>query len=126
MQQLGQCDHIKTPTRISKHSSSILDKIYSNIFQHNLNISFNEGILELDMTDHMPTFININIPKQIKCNTLKSKIIYKLKHNKFIKVIQEINWDSVYKCKDINECYIFIITFKKRLRTRLYYSAYCM
>ena len=90
MQQLGQYDHIKNPTRISKHSSSILDKIYSNIFKHNLNISFNVGILELDITDHMPTFININIPKQIKSNTLKSKIIYKLDHNRFIKAIKEI------------------------------------
>ena len=114
MQQLGQYDHIKNPTRISKHSSSILDKIYSNIFKHNLNISFNVGILELDITDHMPTFININIPKQIKSNTLKSKIIYKLDHNRFIKAIKEINWDSVYECKDVNECYdIFIEKFEK-------------
>ena len=75
---------------------------------------FNVGMLELDITDHMPTFININIPKQIKSNTLKLKIIYKLDHNKFIKYIQEINRDPVYKCKDINECYnIFIETFEK-------------
>ena len=84
MQQLGQYDHIKNPTRISKHSSSILDKIYSNIFKHNLNISFNVGILELYITDYIPTLTNINIPKQITSNSLKSKNIYKLDHNKFI------------------------------------------
>ena len=86
MQKLGQYDRIKNPTRISKYSSSILDIIYSNIFKHNLNITFNIGILELDITDYMPTSININIPKQVKSNTLKSKIIYKLDHNKFIKM----------------------------------------
>ncbi len=66
MQQLGQYGYIKNPTIISKQSNSILDKIYSNIFKHNINISFNVGILELDITDHMPTFININIPKTDK------------------------------------------------------------
>ena len=69
---------------------------YILIFSNNLNISFNVGILELDIADHMPTFININITKQIKSNIFK------------------INWDSVYECKYVNECYdIFIETFEK-------------
>ena len=54
----------------------------------------------------MQKCININTPKQIKLLNTK----YKLDHNKIIKSslfkdIQEINWDSIYKCKDVSECY---------------------
>ena len=95
-------------TQLEFHNIVVLFLIkYILIFtNNNINISIKVWILELYITDHMQKCININTPKQIKLLNTK----YKLDHNKIIKSslfkdIQEINWDSIYKCKDVSECY---------------------
>ena len=43
---------IKRPTRITNHSATLNDNILSNAF----GISHNSGILENDISDHLPIF----------------------------------------------------------------------
>ena len=62
---LGCKNVIKKPTRMTTHSATLIDHIYTNNSQNHITA----GILIDDISDHLPTFILIetkNIKKELK------------------------------------------------------------
>ena len=65
LSQSGLTNHINTPTRFSTTKNSCLDHIYSNS-----NIINDSGTLDVNISDHLPVFINrkkaATIPDKVK------------------------------------------------------------
>ena len=84
---------ILQPTRITNHSSTLIDNIFFNSIEHFV-IS---GNLVYDLTDHLPNFIIFN-----KFSSLPSNVkIYKRDFSLFnepdlINEFQSINWQTVF------------------------------
>lgn len=90
---------ITKPTRITDHSSTLIDHIYTN-----LSISHvTSGILEVDLSDHLPVFCIIKT--EIEKTNKKKKIRDYRKFDKqlFLNDINLINWEESLapnKCLD--------------------------
>lgn len=89
--------HILQPTRITDHSSTLIDNIFFNSTVH-LSMS---GNIVYDLTDHLPNFLIINkyshLPKNIK--------IYKRDFSKFnqsamINDFESLNWEEILPSTD--------------------------
>ena len=85
--------HILQPTRVTDHSSTLIDNIFFNSIEHFI-IS---GNLVYDLTDHLPNFIILN-----KFSSLPSSVkVYKRDYFKFnqaslISEIQTVDWQIVF------------------------------
>ena len=53
MYSIGLYPLVDRPTRISNHSFSLIDNIFTNVTNHNVT----SGILVSDITDHLPIFL---------------------------------------------------------------------
>jgi hypothetical protein len=94
---------INKPTRITEHSASLIDNIFSNTPS-----SFNDisGIIPSDISDHFPIF-NIhytdspaNIPPMRKKRDYSDKNIQKFNH-----LISQVDWTTVTNQQDAQESY---------------------
>ena len=85
--------HILQPTRVTDHSSTLIDNIFFNSIEHFI-IS---GNLVYDLTDHLPNFIILN-----KFSSLPSSVkVYKRDYFKFNQAsltseIQTVDWQIVF------------------------------
>ena len=85
--------HILQPTRLTDHSSTLIDNIFFNSIEHFI-IS---GSLVYDLTDHLPNFIILN-----KFSSLPSSVkVYKRDYFKFnqaslISEIHTVDWQIVF------------------------------
>ena len=85
--------HILQPTKVTDHSSTLIDNIFFNSIEHFI-IS---GNLVYDLTDHLPNFIILN-----KFSSLPSSVkVYKRDYFKFnqaslINEIQTVDWQIVF------------------------------
>ena len=77
MMSMGLYFLMKCPTRITNKSTSVLDFFYINF---NTDIFYVYGIINYEITDHLPIFFNIKLEKHMKRNN--GKIIYKKTLNK--------------------------------------------
>lgn len=102
--------HIHQPTRITAHTKTLLDNIFSNTitpFQ-------TSGILHTDITDHFPIFL-LNPSKQDneERTLIERRIFNEQNKRKFKQSLQNESWDSLYACRDALESYsIFSNTFQ--------------
>lgn len=111
MQTVGLCPMITNPTRITSHSATVIDNIYTNT--HGEIIS---GIFITDISDHLPVFI---IYEDICMNTVQEKPSVTIR-DKSCKAIEAFRddlknqaWDHVYT-NNVNTAYNnFITTFIK-------------
>ena len=53
MYSIGLYPLVDRPTRISNHSFSLIDNIFTNVTNNNVT----SGILVSDITDHLPIFV---------------------------------------------------------------------
>ena len=94
---------IDQPTRITPHSSTLLDNILTN---NDANIS--AGILNTDITDHLPLF---QITTSFFGNSKHSaKTYFKRNINpdtlrSFTVDIESLDWGEVYQCNDADDAY---------------------
>ena len=102
LEEHGLSQLIKFPTRVTDHSSTIIDHIY---LQKTNNITFNEGVIKCDITDHDATFIILN---NSKLNNYKDRPLIRIYSDKnlanfknqleyFIKTnIAKLDWQSFF------------------------------
>ena len=102
---------INKPTRVTKHSSTLIDNIITNNFHNN---QFNTGIIKTDLTDHFPNFLTTdNITPD---NTSSKSTIYRRQINvnslqKFRNLVTDIDWDLVLQSSEVNSAYDLFLTF---------------
>ena len=96
--------YVYLPTRITKHSNSIIDHVYTN----NLFIDGNickTGLVVSDIADHCANFMFV-IRENIKqCSSLSLdpiRISSKYNVNKFNNLLNHTDWSNIYNCTDIN------------------------
>ena len=53
LQCMGMQQLIKSPTRVTKYSSSLIDHIYTNLVASEIHA----GVIETDVSDHFPIFV---------------------------------------------------------------------
>ena len=97
---------INKPMRITNHSATLIDNIFTNAFR----ISHNSGILVNDLSDHLPFFTireeNLVISNDVP---MVSYIKVRNKSKKNIKILCEKlvmeSWQSVYNAVNVNTAY---------------------
>ncbi|XP_060780217.1 uncharacterized protein LOC132888186 isoform X1 [Neoarius graeffei] len=110
---MGLYPTITRPSRITSHSTTLIDNIFTNILENNIE----SGLLLTDISDHLPIF-NVYY-----CNYSKKK---DTKNYKYIRVKTEEtmialkndliiqDWNVVYKKKDVDKAYEeFLIIFNE-------------
>ena len=83
---------ISKPTRITSHSATLIDNIFTNNLEHDIV----SGMLYSDLTDHLPIFQITNfqpqqhtVPVNIKTRKITQSSILNFQNE-----LQEINWDE--------------------------------
>ena len=93
----GFLNHINVSTRITSNSSTLIDHIFSN----NSDTTGTSGVISVDISDHLPTFINICLKNKLR----KSNITYKrfftdANCSLFERSLASLNWNSVLNSND--------------------------
>ena len=85
---------ITRPTRITAHTSTLID----NIFTNNFSSISTSGLLFTDISDHLPVF-SISCEGMNYCDNTNEKITFRDKNktniNKFIEQLGSINWSQL-------------------------------
>ena len=105
LQSNGFYPHINQPTRIFNESHTLIDNIFSNVYQNSTN-----GIIYSDISDHLPIFV---ICKQSKHNVNPLPKKTSNSHRKESQDnIDSLNvdlskeeWLEVFSQTDVNKCY---------------------
>ena len=114
MYSIGLYPLIDRPTRISNHSFTLIDNVFTNVTNHKVT----SGILVSDITDHLPIFVFCTYPNpnraDQKCNVKKriinEKTLLSLSNN-----LAEECWDNVFRSADVDTAYgEFMTTFSKQ------------
>ena len=114
MYSVGLYPLIDRPTRISNHSFTLIDNVFTNVTNHKVT----SGILVSDITDHLPIFVFCTYPNpnraDQKCNVKKriinEKTLLSLSNN-----LAEECWDNVFRSADVDTAYgEFMTTFSKQ------------
>ena len=99
MLSYGFLPTITLPTRISENSATLIDNIFINF--HNSQINYISGTLILDISDHFPSFFSCKLTLEI--NKTK-KYIYRRTYDKdaFNKLCTELESIDIYNLLDHN------------------------
>ena len=106
----GYVQVISKPTRITDHSCTLIDHIYTNQV-HNV---VSTQIFTIDISDHLATCITTDFGNAIerlklpKVNSKKQKTIFKFNDTntvKFTDSIAQENWASTYNAQNANEMF---------------------
>ena len=111
MHQLGLTPLIHSNTRpiYNTNTNLIIDQIYTNIDRNFIGKS---GIIQEQITDHLPIYANFNLNNRL----LKNKTLIttrKIKNNNivtFIKNLLQIKWDTVYNNNNAEDAYNIFYT----------------
>ena len=98
------------PTRITSTSATIVDHIYYREARNSNNeLRLVSGNLWSDLTDHLPNyFIIFNESVKTKKSERPLIRLFSVKNvNKFKQKLQNIDWDPLYNCTDVNQGYNF-------------------
>ena len=110
----GLISLINKPTRVSKHSMTCIDHIYTNSF---INQDLTTGIIKTDISDHFPVFVidknmsSTNYPDMIvkKIRPFNEKNLHDFKNN-----LNMTDWSLVLETEDPNQAYsVFLKQFLK-------------
>ena len=90
---------ITKPTRLTDHTATLIDHIYTNSLQN-----FTAGILTVDITDHLPIFCLIEIQPPRNKHKRYFRDYSKFKNELFLDDINLIDWQEILKPdKDLDE-----------------------
>ena len=98
----GFSNLIKTSTRITRNSSSLIDQVFIN----NQALTGSSGVIASDVSDHLLCFINIDI----NCHNEKPTVAYKRLFSPvnvqiFKENLANINWNTVVNEPNITVAY---------------------
>ena len=91
---------ITKPTRITNHTATLIDHIYTN----NIN-RLTSGIVTVDVSDHLPIFCIVDTPlkKQNRQNTYFTDC-NKFNTESYLHDIHTIDWNAITEqCNDLHE-----------------------
>lgn len=96
---------ITRPTRITAHSATLIDNIYTNVLK-----DMQSGILINDISDHLPVFTLFAIEQTSKknnCDTMIKNIRITSEHsiNDLNQSLSDHNWNDVLGEQDVNNAY---------------------
>ena len=97
---------ITHPTRITSHSATLIDNIFTNQLHDNMKC----GLLFSDISDHLPIFcICLETRQTVNRKNKNDKIIVREKnehnYNKFREKLTEVNWSELEGFNDANQSY---------------------
>ena len=103
---------IHWPTRVTRHSATLID----NIFCNNPDTP-NSGVILTDISDHFPAFSTFDLKLNLKLNDIKPaqlRRIYCSKGlSKFNEILTNIEWDFITEQSDLNKDYNeFLLKFR--------------
>ena len=88
-------------TRITEHSQSCIDHIFTNI-----STSCSSGSLAVEIADHLPVFTILYDPKLSPFpDHFEFRDFRGFDHENFKLDLRKENWDSSYKCNEEHESY---------------------
>ena len=93
--------HINHPTRVTEHSKSVIDHIYTKGTVIN-KMKIYAGILMNDISDHYATFLTIQKAKYLKKENRKTRIFSTNNINKYNDYLEETNWNNINITENIN------------------------
>lgn len=100
------------PTDISSTDPTLLDHIWTN----KLHV-LNSGIITLDITDHCPCYVHLDLPV-IKCSPEKTKIVFRIHKEEnielFLNKLNGTDWNSTILDGNVDESWN---AFQTRLDT---------
>ena len=101
---------ISKPTRFSNNSdNSIMPTLLDHTWFNSLS-NYTSGIIDFDLTDHCPTFLNFNYLSENENNSSKFvKIKFRLKNeesiSKFARNIDSMDWETIFREESLNEMF---------------------
>ena len=91
---------INKPTRVTKHSATLIDNILTNNI---INVSYNSGLFLTDISDHFPIFtIHKNIWQHDTQITYRKRIINSINIERFKQALHDHNLNSILNISDVN------------------------
>ena len=93
---------ISKPTRITSSTATLID----NIFTNNLELNMNSGILYTDLiSDHLPVFQVTHLKMIVKPPRQKRfvRFINSKTMSAFRSKLEGVDWSSVYSINSVNE-----------------------
>ena len=110
LQSEGFSQLIFEATRITGNSQSCIDHIFTNI-----STSCSSGSLAVEIADHLPVFTILYDPKFSPfLDYFEFRDFRDFQRDSFKFDLQRENWDSIYKCNEVNESYSrFLHIFNK-------------
>ena len=90
---------ITKPTRLTDHSSTLIDHIYTNTIN-----SLVSGIVKIDISDHFPIFCLAGTSLKKSCRKLFFRDYSKFNSDLYLHDICAMDWKAVTdQCKDLHE-----------------------
>ena len=108
---------INRPTRVTEHSATLIDNVFTNGLTSIINSL--QGILISDITDHFPVFtINRNFTcKETEAVLVKRSYSDRNKQH-FLQLISDLDWNEIYNCCDTQQAfYLYHQIFTKHYDT---------
>ena len=120
---------INRPTRVSKHSATLIDNILTN--DHNALVQCCQGILVTDISDHFPIIhINPNFTDTVQDVFILNQLCSVQNKHAFNDDLNEVDWNVIYRTQDNQEAFsqfhhvllsLFNKNFpKKKIKIRCY------
>ena len=114
IQSEGFSQLIFEASRITENSQTFIDHIFTNI-----STSCSSGSLAVEIVDHLPVFTILYDPKFSPFSDyFEFRHFRDFEKENFKFDLRRENWDSIYKCNEVNESYSrFLHIFNKMSNT---------
>ena len=97
---------ITLPSRITSHSATLIDNIFTNHLTHNY---LRAGLLLSDISDHLPAFSicpnSDNGPVKSRSEAVFVRDKSSANMDKFLENLQNVNWSHLNGYADPQQCY---------------------
>lgn len=116
---------INKPTRVTEHSATLIDNIFTNAINWLSNNNSNSGIVFNDCSDHFPVFhmcktntaVN-HSPNVVYKQIINAKAVQQLKHE-----LNAQDWTEMFNGSDMNDCYnkfnvLFTSCYKRCIKVK--------
>ena len=108
---------IALPSRITSHSATLIDNIFTNHLTHNY---LRAGLLFSDISDHLPIFSicpnSDNEPVKSRSEAVFVRDKSSANMDKFLENLQNVNWSHLNGYADPQQCYSSFV----KMYTKIY------
>ena len=101
---------INRPTRVTEHSATLIDHIYTNNIKDNIHMF--QGILVTDISDHyaifhvscFPDVANLDVDEMPRY----SRMMKESNYSKFFELSSELEWNNIHAIKECKPAFSFL------------------